>query len=180
MPALGTGFTGFRAGGLGGGQQRGPLRQGSGYSLAGGLSTRPPIQPPMSPAPPAPATNAYTSGIQAGPVYNDQQNQQALDAVRSAMNRPMPQSSTPMPQHARDYLQKQYGQMMHQQGTEASLGLERSLAAGNATQQSQSEQARANSGIQGGNFLSNLADQNFEATAPIQQMLMRYLMSNMA
>lgn len=138
-----------------------------------------PVQQPQQQAPQAPAqqqpaqrpplsmgTNYgaginganITTGIDAGPVYNPQQVQGALQRFKDASAAPMPQLGLPTNAQQQADLSGRYAGSMGYQAQNLGTDAEREMAFGNAQQLLASQRGRAQAGTQWGNLAARLGE----------------------
>lgn len=120
---------------------------------------------------PAPAAPSYTSGINAGPVYSPEQTAGAVGAVRGMSAKvPNVYGVNASPAQGAE-MQRNLDLKMGQQGNRLGTQLERGIAEANAKQLLSSQQARAQSGVTGGNLLATLYGQNLQNQLTYQNAL---------
>lgn len=125
-------------------------------------------------------TPTYSSGIQAGPVWSGGQLNSALgQAQQQSQASPFrqPAGMPPMSPAQQQAIEQQHAGLMGSQYQQGQVGLQRGAAQANAAQTLASEQARASSGIAGGNFLQTLAEQNWRTQQPIYSWGLNQLLS---
>lgn len=118
------------------------------------------------------ANPQYTSGINAGPVYNSQQQADATRAVaHNQANIPGVYGVEPSAGQTAG-MGTQLGNLMAQFGQRNANNLDRGMSNANAQQLLASQTARAQSGVSGGNLLQRMYDQNLRfQTAQTQPLL---------
>lgn len=97
-----------------------------------------------------------TSGISAGPVWNQQQVGQTQQAMRQPPSHmPMMPSRSSFAPSAQSAFGGQFGDLMSQGGNNMAINFGRQAAPINAQQNLNSQQARAQSGVSWANLLAN-------------------------
>lgn len=155
-----------RAEGLGGYGARMPVAQ-----------PQPLYQPPPAPVQqptPAPAGPSYTSGINAGPVWGQDKVDAAAQSIANQPAFSMPSVSGFSPASDTSRL---LGDIARQNGAVDSLAFSRAAAKTNADQLFNSQQARAQSGIGGGNLLASLNATNLANQSQYRSAIMGLISS---
>ena len=128
----------------------------------------------------AKAPGQYSSAITAGPVWDSGTLNSMLGTAKTGSQSPgfSPAAGLPNMSSAQsDAMNQTYGNLLNSGYQSGATNLQRGASQANAAQTLASEQARANSGISGGNFLQGLAQQNWQTYAPIYNWGLNSLLS---